>query len=64
MTKRNSENDAKLTLKLDKRAVNRAKEYAERNQTNLTDLVENFFKTLTGPTAKASKQNAPTVIKP
>ena len=38
--------EAKLTLKLDKIAINTAKMYAEKNNKSLSKLVEDFFKNL------------------
>ena len=39
--------EAKLTLKLDQKIIDSAKEYAKTNRTSLSNLVENFFKNLT-----------------
>ena len=38
--------ETKLTLKLDKKAIDSAKKYAKTNHTSLSKLVENFFKNL------------------
>ena len=38
--------ETKLTLKLDQRVINSAKEYAEKNQKSLSKLVEDFFRNL------------------
>jgi len=38
--------DAKLTLRLDKAAIDRAKSFAEQYNTSLSRMVENFFKQL------------------
>ncbi len=35
--------DAKLTLKMDKAVINEAKEFARRNNTSLSKMVERFF---------------------
>jgi hypothetical protein len=39
--------DTKLTLKLDRAAINSAKIYAEKNNRSLSKLVEDYFKNLT-----------------
>jgi Family of unknown function (DUF6364) len=39
--------DAKLTLKLDKNVIERAKVYAAQQQNSLSQLVENYFKAIT-----------------
>lgn len=39
--------DAKLTLKLDKRVIERAKAYARRHHKSVSGMVENYFKNLT-----------------
>ena len=45
--------ETKLTLKLDKKAINSAKEYAKSNNKSLSKLVEDFFINL------ASESNSP-----
>jgi hypothetical protein len=49
----------KLTLKLNKRTIERAKKYARAKRTNLSLLVERFFKSLPEEKAK-SKGNSKT----
>lgn len=39
--------DAKLTLKLDKDVIDRAKSYASKKEISLSRLVESYFKSLT-----------------
>ncbi len=39
--------NAKLTLKLNKRAIERAKKYAVKNKKSLSALVENYFNLIT-----------------
>lgn len=39
--------DSKLTLKLDKSVIERAKEYAKKNQVSLSRLIENYLASLT-----------------
>ena len=38
--------EAKLTLKLDKMAIDSAKRYAQRHNRSLSGMVENYFKNL------------------
>ena len=38
--------DQKLTLKLDRSAIEQAKAYAEQTQTSLSKMVESYFKQL------------------
>lgn len=47
--------DTKLTLKLDKGIINRAKEYASETNQSLSRLVEEYFLELTS--SKKFKQN-------
>ncbi len=39
--------DSKLTLTIEKRIINQAKQYAKKKGRSLSDLVENYFKILT-----------------
>jgi hypothetical protein len=39
--------DAKLTLKLDSRVIARAKKYAKKHNTSLSQMVESYFKSVT-----------------
>ncbi len=39
--------NTKLTLKLNKRAIERAKKYASKNKKSLSVLVENYFNLIT-----------------
>ncbi len=41
--------DAKLTLKLDRQAIDRAKRYARRRGVSLSRIVEAYFLSLTDP---------------
>jgi hypothetical protein len=50
--------DAKLTLKLDKSVIEKAKEYAAENKESLSRLIENYLKAIT------SKQTADIEITP
>lgn len=38
--------NTKLTLKLNKRAIERAKKYAQKNKQSLSVMVENYFNTI------------------
>ena len=53
--------EAKLTLKLDKIAINSAKIYAEKNNKSLSKLVEDFFKNLA--VESSQKEQYPSLIK-
>ncbi len=46
--------DAKLTLLLDKATIEKAKKYAEANQTSLGRLIENYLSLLVGRTKDAT----------
>jgi hypothetical protein len=48
--------DTELTLKLDKTVIETAKRYAEKNDRNLSKLVENFLKNLTSLDTLSQKQ--------
>jgi hypothetical protein len=39
--------DAKLTLKLDKEVIEKAKEYAAKHKNSLSSMVENYFMAVT-----------------
>lgn len=39
--------DSKLTLSLDKKVIEKAKEFARRHQTSLSRIVETYFEALT-----------------
>ncbi|MDR2115764.1 MAG: DUF6364 family protein [Planctomycetaceae bacterium] len=47
--------EAKLTLKLDKTIIETAKRYAEKNDCNLSKLVESFLKSLASPDTLSKK---------
>jgi hypothetical protein len=49
--------DAELTLKLDKTVIETAKQYAEKNDRNLSKLVENFLKNLTSLDALSQRHS-------
>jgi hypothetical protein len=45
--------DTKLTLKLDEKAIERAKEYASRRGVSLSRMVETYFLSLAGQEERA-----------
>ena len=51
--------DAKLTLKLDEKVIEKAKAYAERRGVSLSGLVENYF---TGLTRREQEEPATGVV--
>ncbi len=51
---------AKLTLKLEESAINKAKTYAKVNRTSLSRLVESYFNEISG----TAKKKASTKISP
>ncbi len=53
--------DSKLTLKLDKKIIDRAKLFAKSNNTSLSYLVEGFFARLLEKEQKLSLKASPTV---
>ena len=52
--------DAKLTLKLDKVAVDSAKQYAKKHKRSLSKLVENYFRNLSSK-HNYSRKHSPVV---
>ena len=54
--------ETKLTLKLDKKAINSAKEYAKSNNKSLSKLVEDFFINL-APESNAHQKYPPLIEK-
>jgi deoxyxylulose-5-phosphate synthase len=44
--------DTKLTLKINKRIIERAKKYAKQRETSLSKMVENYLQTLTNKEEK------------
>jgi hypothetical protein len=53
--------DTKLTLNVDKDLLLKAKAYAKEKGRSLSDLVENYFKTLVGKTNPEQQELAPKV---
>ena len=53
--------NAKLTLKLDKKTIERAKAYARRTNQSLSAIVENYFKLLSEKQDAKEMEISPTV---
>ena len=53
--------ETKLTLKLDKAIISRAKTYAKKKQISLSKMVELYFKSLTEEDGKPEKKYSPLV---
>ena len=53
--------DTKLTLKLDKGIIHKAKEFAKKNKVSLSSLVESYFVTITIPENEKERPITPTV---
>jgi hypothetical protein len=53
--------DTKLTLKLDKSHIEKAKKYAMKQRTSLSSLVEKFFAFLTDMDTSKDTEISPTV---
>lgn len=53
--------NTKLTLKLDKEAIEKAKRFAKGKRTSLSGLVENYFKSLTTEIETAEAELSPIV---
>jgi hypothetical protein len=47
--------DTKLTLKIDKTVIEKAKDYASNQHVSLSKLVENYLNSLTSKTPKADQ---------
>ena len=54
--------NSKLTLKLDKRAIDRAKLYARRKNQSLSSIVEKYFKFISDKSEKEEIKISPTVL--
>jgi hypothetical protein len=55
--------DTKLTLKLEKSHIERAKKYAAKQKTSLSSLVEKYFAFLSDIDSEAGMEITPTVKK-
>jgi len=54
--------DTKLTLKLNKRAIERAKKYAKKNKQSLSGIVENYFNIISDKETKNEIEISPNVL--
>jgi len=54
--------DTKLTLKLDKDVIERAKDYAKSHQTSLSLLIENYLSSLTVNPEKKAKRKVSSLV--
>lgn len=54
--------NAKLTLKLNKRAIERAKKYAKQNNQSLSGIVENYFNIISNKEVLDEIEISPNVI--
>ena len=48
--------DTKLTLSLDENVINRAKQYAKKNNTSLSKMIENYLGQLTSKEKKGDNE--------
>ncbi|MCL4548704.1 MAG: DUF6364 family protein [Bacteroidetes bacterium] len=49
--------NTKLTLKLNKKAIDRAKKYAQRNKQSLSVMVEKYFNLISATSDKSDKES-------
>ena len=54
--------NTKLTLKLNKRAIERAKKYAQKNKQSLSVIVENYFNMITDKDYANDLEISPNVL--
>ncbi|MBT8387367.1 MAG: hypothetical protein KJO12_08130 [Ignavibacteria bacterium] len=54
--------NTKLTLKMNKRAIERAKKYAQKNKQSLSKMVENYFNTVTEKDSINDLEISPNVL--
>ncbi|NOX18097.1 MAG: hypothetical protein GXO87_07430 [Chlorobi bacterium] len=54
--------NTKLTLKLNRRAIERAKKYADKNKKSLSALVENYFNIITEKENAGEIEISPNVL--
>ena len=55
--------DTKLTLSLDEAVIAKAKEFAKRNHTSLSQLFENYLSELTRKEKKSDKEDISPLVK-
>ena len=54
--------NTKLTLKLNKRVIERAKKYAQKNKQSLSTMVENYFKLVSDSETTDEIEISPNVL--
>lgn len=54
--------NTKLTLKLNKRAIDKAKKYAQKHKQSLSTIVENYFNTITDKESNNEIEISPNVL--
>ncbi len=54
--------NTKLTLKLNKRAIDRAKRYAQKNKQSLSVMVENYFNLISDKESQTEISISPNVL--
>ncbi len=54
--------NTKLTLKLSKRSIERAKRYAKKNKQSLSGIVENYFNIISNEDLKDEIEISPNVL--
>jgi len=54
--------NTKLTLKLNKRSIERAKRYAKRNKQSLSGIVENYFEIISEKESSNDIEISPNVL--
>ncbi|MEE9429861.1 MAG: DUF6364 family protein [Melioribacteraceae bacterium] len=54
--------NTKLTLKLNKRSIERAKRYAKRNKQSLSGIVENYFEIISEKESSNEIEISPNVL--
>ena len=54
--------NTKLTLKLNKRSIERAKRYAKKNKQSLSGMVENYFNIISDKETSSELEVSPNVL--
>ena len=55
--------NTKLTLTIEKEIIKRAKNYAKKKNRSLSDIIENYLKTLTKEDQKQKENNLSPIVK-
>ncbi len=53
----------KLTLRLDSELIEKAKDYAQRNETSLSKLIEKYFTVISKMSPSVSEQDLPPITR-